>query len=83
MKYVQFILASLLASATLLAHAEIVTGVGTEGTNAKSCLLAKDDAQRQARNNKSEVVSFGQCSCEQPSPGALITCQVNAKIEKK
>ena len=76
-KYLVLTLA-LLAS---FAWAEMITARGNSASEASACQSAKADAQRQARNAKSTVESYGSCRCEKAASG--VDCYMDARIEKK
>lgn len=64
-----------------VAWAEKITAQGNSGSELSACQAAKADAQRQARNAKSTVKSFGACRCEKAASG--YDCYMDARIEKK
>lgn len=63
------------------AWAEKITARGNAGSELSACDSAKKDAERQARNAKSTVESYGSCRCEKAASG--VDCYMDARIEKK
>jgi len=72
-----------LTTSCLASAREMNTAEGSSGDRAYACKLAKSDAERQARNDRSVVTDFGQCQCSEQKAYSSWYCTVDFSMEKK
>lgn len=77
-----------MALMAMISSAAMAREVGTADGNGPdkvfACKQAKEDAQREARNNKSVITGYGSCECrESKTASNRWYCTVDFSMEKK
>ncbi|HJV76376.1 MAG TPA: hypothetical protein VJ654_19295 [Noviherbaspirillum sp.] len=72
-----------LASAGVASAREVGTAEGSSNEAVHACQVAKEDAQRQARNARAVVTGYASCVCKEEKAYSKVYCTVDFQMEEK